>query len=111
MKKNVGIQLPFGWDIMLVIVGAASGAIWYYANFENMVNALEDKMEEASNKIEELVEKHIIDEELMEKHIEEDDKRYEQAQVDMDQMQEEIKWYQKNLSINPLSWKKKNKNK
>ena len=50
-------------------------------------------------------------EELMEKHIEEDDKRYEQAQVDMDQMQEEIKWYQKNLSINPLSWKKKNKNK
>ena len=49
MSKNVGIQLPFGWDIMIVIVGAASGAIWYYANFENKVNALEDKMEEASN--------------------------------------------------------------
>ena len=90
LKKNVGIQLPFGWDIMIVIVGAASGAIWYYANFENKVNALEDKMEEASNKIEELVEKHIIDEEL----------RYSE-------MEEQIKWYQKEFNLNPLSWKKK----
>ena len=90
MSKNVGIQLPFGWDILIVIIGAASGAIWYYANFENKVNALEDKMEEASNKIEELVEKHIVDEEL----------RYSE-------MEEQIKWYQKEFNLNPLSWKKR----
>ena len=90
MSKNVGIQLPFGWDILIVIIGAASVAIWYYANFENKVNALEDKMEEASNKIEELVEKHIVDEEL----------RYSE-------MEEQIKWYQKEFNLNPLSWKKK----
>ena len=40
--------------------------------------------------------------ELVDKHIEAEDKRFED-------MQEEIKWYQKNLSINPLSWKKKKK--
>ena len=101
VSKNVGIQLPFGWDIMIVIVGAASGAIWYYSNFENKVNNIEEKLDTAM----------VTIEELMEKHIEEENKRYEQAQVDMDQMQEEIKWYQKNVSINPLSWKKKNKNK
>jgi hypothetical protein len=37
-------------------------------------------------------------EELVSKHIEEEQARYEK-------MEEEIKWYQKNL--NPLSWKKK----
>ena len=47
-------------------------------------------MEEASNKIEELVEKHIVDEEL----------RYSE-------MEEQIKWYQKEFNLNPLSWKKK----
>ena len=41
MSKNVGIQLPFGWDILIVIIGAASGAIWYYSNFENKVNNIE----------------------------------------------------------------------
>ena len=68
---------------------------------ENKVNNIEEKLDTAM----------VTIEELMEKHIEEENKRYEQAQVDMDQMQEEIKWYQKNVSINPLSWKKKNKNK
>jgi hypothetical protein len=101
LKKNVGIQLPFGWDILLVIIGAASGAIWYYSNFENKVNNIDEKLDSAMITIEELVSRHI----------EEDDKRYEKAQVAMDKMQEEIKWYQKNISINPLSWKKKNKNK
>ena len=97
MSKNVGIQLPFGWDILIVIIGAASGAIWYYSNFENKVNNIEEKLDSAMITIEELVSKHI----------EEEDRRYEKAQVAMDKMQEEIKWYQKNISINPLSWKKK----
>ena len=41
-------------------------------------------------------------EELVKKHIKAEDRRFED-------MKEEIKWYQKNLSINPLSWKKKKK--
>ena len=51
--------------------------------FENKVANLETKMEEANEKIEQLIDKHIIEEE----------ERFEE-------MQEQVKWYQR---------KKKNK--
>ena len=92
MASKGEIHLPFGWDIFIAVIGVAAGAIWYYANFENKVHALEEKMEEASSKIEELVDKHIIDEEI----------RYSE-------MEEQIKWYQKEFNLNPLSWKKRKK--
>ena len=84
--------MPFGWDILLAVIGVVVGAIWYYAKFENKVVTLESKMEEANLKINELVEKHIEDEES----------RYLE-------MEEQIKWYQKEFNLNPLSWKKKKK--
>jgi membrane protein insertase Oxa1/YidC/SpoIIIJ len=92
MTDKNGIHLPFGWDILLAVIGVVVGAIWYYAKFENKVVTLESKMEEANLKINELVEKHIEDEES----------RYLE-------MEEQIKWYQKEFNLNPLSWKKKKK--
>tara|TARA_R100001244_G_scaffold61582_2_gene51560 strand:+ start:289 stop:567 length:279 start_codon:yes stop_codon:yes gene_type:complete len=85
-----GIHLPFGYDTLLAIILIVGGGLLGYAKFESKVETLEVRMEEANSKIEELVAKHIEDEE----------KRFSN-------MEEEIKWYQKNISINPLSWKKK----
>ena len=90
MPANSGIHLPFGWDTLLTILGGIALAVWGYATFVSKVDTLEAKMEEANLKIEELVDKHIIDEEI----------RYTE-------MEEQIKWYQKEFNLNPLSWKKK----
>ena len=92
MTANGGIHLPFGWDTLLTILGGIALAVWGYATFVSKVETLETKMEEANLKIEELVEKHIVDEEI----------RYAE-------MEEQIKWYQKEFNLNPLSWKKKKK--
>ena len=56
--------------------------------FQSRIEELERKMEEANNTITELVEKHIVEEQ----------QRYAE-------MEEELKWYEKNL--NPFSKKKK----
>ena len=74
-------------------IGAVIGAIVLgYIEFTKEIDLLRMEMDDANTQIEELVEKHIKAE----------DRRFED-------MAEEIKWYQKNLSINPLSWKKKKK--
>ena len=88
--KNAGISLPFGWDTLLTILGGIALAVWGYASFVGKMVDLEEKMEEANIKIEELVEKHIADENV--RYIE---------------MEEQIKWYQKEFNLNPLSWRKK----
>ena len=85
-----GISLPLGWDTLLTILGGIALAVWGYASFVGKMVDLEEKMEEANIKIEELVEKHIADENV--RYIE---------------MEEQIKWYQKEFNLNPLSWRKK----
>ena len=81
-------------------IGAIVGALVLgYIEFTKELDLLRLEMDGANTKIAELVEKHIVAE----------DKRYEAQAVQLSSMEEEIKWYQKNLSINPLSWKKKKK--
>ena len=53
---------------------------------------LEDGMAASTTQIGELVDRHIIDEQ----------QRYKK-------MEEELQWYQKELNLNPLSWRKKKK--
>ena len=89
-QNKGGISLPFGWDTLLTILGGIALAVWGYASFVGKMVDLEEKMEEANIKIEELVEKHIADENV--RYIE---------------MEEQIKWYQKEFNLNPLSWRKK----
>ena len=68
---------------------AVFGTIIYGAyQFQSRIEDLERKMEEANNTITDLVEKHIIEE-----------------QQRFAEMEEELKWYEKN--INPFSKKKK----
>ena len=74
-------------------IGAVIGALVLgYIEFTKELDLLRMDMDEAKNKIEELVAKHIKDEEI----------RYLE-------MEEQIKWYQKEFNLNPLSWKKKKK--
>ena len=68
---------------------AVFGTIIYGAyQFQSRIEDLERKMDEANKTITELVEKHIVEEH----------ERFTQ-------MEEELKWYEKNL--NPFSKKKK----
>ena len=85
------IELP-DFDTLWKIGAVVGALVFGYIEFTKELDLLRLEMDDANSQIEELVEKHI----------EAEDKRYED-------MQEEIKWYQKNLSINPLSWKKKKK--
>ena len=85
------IEIP-SFDTLWKIGAVVGALILGYIEFTKELDLLRMEMDDANTQIEELVEKHI----------EAEDKRFED-------MQEEIKWYQKNLSINPLSWKKKKK--
>jgi len=85
------IELP-DFDTLWKIGAVVGALVFGYIEFTKELDLLRLEMDDANSQIEELVEKHI----------EAEDKRFED-------MQEEIKWYQKNLSINPLSWKKKKK--
>ena len=75
--KGDGFFIPkwVAHQIPLIITLIFSG-IWAYVQFENKVANLETKMEEANEKIEQLIDKHIIEEE----------ERFEE-------MQEQVKWY------------------
>ena len=65
-----------------------------YLRIENRIADLERRMESANSSIEELVEKHIQEEE-----------------VKITKMQEQLKWYEEELNLNPLSWGKKKRRK
>jgi len=76
---------------LLVLVGGIIYGAW---RVENRITILEQRMAEANDQISELVSKHISEERV----------RYEQ-------MEKELQWYQKELNLNPLSWRKKKKRK
>ena len=70
----------------------AIGFIVYgYVQIENRITDLESRMGLANTQIEELISKHIIEE-----------------NAKMAELEEQLKWYQKELNLNPLSkWRKK----
>ena len=57
-----------------------------------IIGELERRMELANGDIADLVEKHI-----------------EEEEVKITKMQEQLKWYEEELNLNPLSWGKKKK--
>jgi len=64
--------------------------VYGYWNIISRIEKLEVGMESSDTQIEELVSKHIADEQI----------RYQK-------MEQELQWYQKELNLNPLSWRKK----
>jgi len=71
---------------------AVSGIIYGYLQITNRIAELERRMESATTSIEELVNKHMIKEEK-----------------EREQMEERISFFEKELNLNPFSWKRKKK--
>jgi uncharacterized coiled-coil protein SlyX len=88
LDDNFRISLNIKWLIQ-IIVGVAF-IVLGYIRIENRIGQLELRMESANTSIEELVEKHI-----------------EEEEIKITKMQEQLKWYEEELNLNPLSWGKK----
>ena len=90
VDDNFSVQLNIKWlGQILVLCGMLVYGFW---NIVARIEALEEGMDASNTQIQELVSKHIIDEQ----------QRYAK-------MEEELQWYQKELNLNPLSWRKKKK--
>ena len=92
IDDNFRISLNIRWLVQLCM--AVAGIIYGYLQITNRIAELERRMELATTNIEELVSKHIAEEE-----------------VKIAEMQEQLEWYEKELSLelNPLNWGKKRK--
>jgi uncharacterized coiled-coil protein SlyX len=84
VDDNLSFHINIKW--LLQIFTAIGFVVYGYVQIENRITDLEQRMESANSQIEELVSKHIVEENA----------KYEQ-------LQEELKWYQKELNLNPLS--------
>ena len=87
LDDNYRISLNIKW-LGQIIVGVTF-IVLGYIRIENRIGELERRMELANTDIANLVEKHIEEE------------------VKITKMQEQLKWYEEELNLNPLSWGKK----
>jgi hypothetical protein len=74
---------------ILVLCGMLVYGFW---NIVARIEALEEGMAASTAQIGELVDRHI-----------------EEEQIRYAKMEKELQWYQKELNLNPLSWRKKKK--
>tara|TARA_Y100000015_G_C2339038_1_gene64983 strand:+ start:16 stop:339 length:324 start_codon:yes stop_codon:yes gene_type:complete len=88
LDDNYRISLNIKW-LGQIIVGVTF-IVLGYIRIENRIGELERRMELANTDIANLVEKHI-----------------EEEEVKITKMQEQLKWYEEELNLNPLSWGKK----
>ena len=90
IDDNFSIHINIKWLGQLFV--AIAGIVYGYLQITNRIAELERGMELATTSIEELVSKHMIEEEK------------ERAQ-----MEERISFFEKELNLNPFSWKRKKK--
>ena len=86
----VSINLKWAGQVLVLV----AGLVYSYLQVENRIRELERRVELSDTNIEDLINKHIIEEEAK-----------------IAQMQQELDWYEKELNLNPLSWGKKNRKK
>ena len=90
VDDNAVISINIKWLIQMCILIA--GLVYSYYQVISRIDNLERRVSEADATITELVEKHITEE----------NNRYAQ-------MEKQLQWYEKELNLNPLSWRKKKK--
>tara|TARA_Y100000004_G_scaffold154729_1_gene178987 strand:- start:337 stop:612 length:276 start_codon:yes stop_codon:yes gene_type:complete len=89
VDDNLSFHINIKW--LLQIFTAIGFIVYGYVQIENRITDLESRMGLANTQIEELISKHIIEE-----------------NAKMADLEEQLKWYQKELNLNPLSkWRKK----
>lgn len=82
----VSINLKWAFQVLALVASLVYG----YYRIETRITNLERGIILANEEIESLVSKHIADEEIK-----------------ITKMQEQLKWYESELNLNPLSWKRK----
>ena len=87
---NTVVSINLKWARQVLVLVA--GLVYSYLQVENRIRELERRVELADTNINELVSKRIAEEEIKIAH-----------------MQEQLKWYEEELNLNPLSWGKKKK--
>ena len=92
LDDNAVVSINLKWLGQIIVLIA--GLVYSYWRIETRIIDLEKNVSESDIQIEELVEKHIVEEQ----------KRFAE-------LEEELQWYQKEVNLNPLSWKKRKKNK
>ena len=97
VDDNFSVQLNIKWLGQILLL--AGMLVYGYWNIIARIETLENGMATSDSKIGELVSKHIEDEEV----------RYAKMEQGYAQMEEELKWYQKSIDMNPLSILKKRK--
>ena len=90
VDDNAIISINIKWLIQMCVLIA--GLVYSYYQVISRIDNLERRVSEADATITELVEKHITEE----------NNRYAQ-------MEKQLQWYEKELNLNPLSWRKKKK--
>jgi len=88
IDDNFRISLNIKW-LGQIIVGVTL-IVLGYLRIENRIAELERRVELADSNIEELIDKHMVKE-----------------QKERAEMEERISFFEKELNLNPFSWKKK----
>ncbi len=90
VDDNAIVSINLKWlGQLLVLVGML---VYGYWRIESRLGQLEDKMVTSDVKIEDLLEKHMVEEKLQRERLE-----------------EKVSFYEKEFNINPLSWGKRKK--
>ena len=90
IDDNFSLHINIKWLGQLFV--AIASIVYGYLQITNRIAELERGMELASTSIEELVNKHMIEE-----------------QKTREEMEERISFFEKELNLNPFSWKRKKK--
>tara|TARA_B100001250_G_scaffold411835_1_gene441453 strand:+ start:1258 stop:1584 length:327 start_codon:yes stop_codon:yes gene_type:complete len=89
---NMVVSLNLKW--LIQIISLVGMLVYSYYRIEMRIIELEDKFTEADTNIEDLLSKHEVIESAKRKELE-----------------EQLKFYEKEFNINPLSWGKKKRKK
>ena len=84
----VSINLKWAFQVLALV----AGLVYSYLQVENRIAELERRMELADSQILELVDKNMLEE-----------------QKEREVMEERISFFEKELNLNPFSWKKRKK--
>jgi hypothetical protein len=90
IDDNAVISINLKWMAQIIVL--CSGLVWGYYRIETRIAKLEEGMLEANNEIRSLLAKHELEE-----------------SAQLEELESKLKFYEKELNINPLSWRKRKK--
>ena len=88
MDDNAVISINIRWlGQILILVGAL---VYGYYRVETRLGTLENNLADADKRIGDLLSKHIVEE-----------------RIEREELAEKVKFYEKEINLNPMSWGKK----